>query len=173
MLSSFPSLSENEFRDGCQALQRRCQGRLDDTDWVDIRWQQNVLTIKKLYHSPSAKDLQTGAKTDHPEDLASRLGDVDSEDEVLFWPMCFYEAADTSDQQALIRHSPSGCESIAVDLSILLSPTYQVPVLWFTAHEVPLHGPSGLDAVYHYLVPDLQKCGIRQVGILGGISMAV
>src|ERR1700733_2207549 len=81
--------------------------------------------------------------------------------------------ADTAYQQVLIRHPTSGCESIVVDFSILLSPTYQVPVLWFTIHEVPLHGPSGLDAVYQYLVPDLQKSGIRQVGILGGISMAV
>ena len=89
MLCSFPSLSENEFRDGCQALQRRCQGRLDDTNWLDIRWQQDVLTIKKLYHSGFSQDLQTDAKTHHPEDLTSRLEDVDSEDEVLIWPMCF------------------------------------------------------------------------------------
>jgi hypothetical protein len=89
MLSSFPSLSENEFRDGCQALQRRCQGRLDATNWLDIRWQQDFLTIKKLYHSGSSKDLQTDMKTYHPEDLASCLEDVDDEDEVLFWPMFF------------------------------------------------------------------------------------
>jgi hypothetical protein len=84
MLSCFPSLSENEFRYGCQALQGRCEGRLEDTDWLDIRWQQDVLTIKKSYHSGSSKDLQTDASTHPPEDLASRLGDVDSEDEVLF-----------------------------------------------------------------------------------------
>jgi hypothetical protein len=89
MLCSFPSLSKNEFRDGCQALQSRCQGRLDDTNWLDIRWQQDVLTIKKLYHSGSSKNLQTDVKTRHPEDLTSRLGDVDSEDEVLFWSRCF------------------------------------------------------------------------------------
>jgi hypothetical protein len=95
MLRSFPSLSKNEFRDGCQALQRRCQGRLDNTNWLDIRWQQDALTIKKLYHSGSSKDLQTDAKTHHLEDLTSRLGDVDSEDEVLFWPMCALRGADT------------------------------------------------------------------------------
>ena len=60
-----------------------------------------------------------------------------------------------------------------VEFSIVLSPTYQVPVLWFTFHQVPLHGPNGLDAVYHYLVPDLLEAGVRRVGILGGISMAV
>lgn len=89
MPSSFPSLGENDFRDGCQALQRRCQGRLDATNWLDIRWQQDFLTIKKLYHSGSSKDLQTDMKTYHPEDLASCLEDVDDEDEVLFWPMFF------------------------------------------------------------------------------------
>ena len=89
MLSCFPSLSENEFRDGCQALQRRCEGRLEDTDWLDIRWEEDVLTIKKSYHSGSSKDLQTDVKTHHPADLTSHLGDVDSEDEVLIWPICF------------------------------------------------------------------------------------
>jgi len=47
MLSSLPGLTENEFRDACQALEKRCAGWLDDTDWLDIQWRHGVLTIKK------------------------------------------------------------------------------------------------------------------------------
>jgi ubiquitin-like-conjugating enzyme ATG10 len=81
--------------------------------------------------------------------------------------------ADTVLQQILRRHPKSGHSTVIVDFSIVLSPTYQVPVLWFTPCQLPLHGPWGLDAVYHYLVPSIQQAGVRQVGILGGISMAV
>src|SRR2546423_605652 len=72
-----------------------------------------------------------------------------------------------------MRYNGSGPESVTVDFSIIVSPTYRVPVLWFTLHQVSLNGLSGLDAVYQYLVPSLQKDGARNIGILGGISMAV
>ena len=81
--------------------------------------------------------------------------------------------ADTAHQQALIRHAGCSLDTITVDFSVIWSPTYQVPVLWFSLQQLPRHGLSGLDAVYQYLVPDLQKSGVRQVGILGGVSMAV
>lgn len=60
-----------------------------------------------------------------------------------------------------------------VEFSVTLSPTYQVPVLWFILRQLPSDGPTGIDAVYHYLVPDTQQAGLRQVGVMGGISMAV
>jgi Autophagocytosis associated protein, active-site domain len=86
---------------------------------------------------------------------------------------CFVKGADTVYQQTLMRHPQSSQKTVIVDFSIALSPTYQVPVLWFTPNQLLLNGPWGLDTVYQYLVPTLQKDQVRQVGILGGISMAV
>ena len=89
MLSSFPSLTKDEFRDGCQALQKRCDGRLNGTDWLDIRWQQEALTIKKAYHVDSSKRLDDDTRTPDSEYWVTSLQEADSEDEVWFLPFCF------------------------------------------------------------------------------------
>ena len=82
MLSSPPGLTENEFRDACQALEKRCAGRLDDTDWLDIQWRHGVLTIKKLYHISSPETLDADTETCEPGDLAASPGDADDGDNV-------------------------------------------------------------------------------------------
>jgi ubiquitin-like-conjugating enzyme ATG10 len=57
---------------------------------------------------------------------------------------------------------------------IHLHPTYQVPALWFTLHDLP-NGERGFDleAVYRYLVPSEYKSRMREMGVVGGISAAV
>jgi hypothetical protein len=82
MLSSLPSLTAHEFRDACQALQKRCDGRLDGTDWLDIQWQSSVLTIKKSCHINSLERLDVDTKTDEPDDSAVSLGVAHDEDDV-------------------------------------------------------------------------------------------
>jgi ubiquitin-like-conjugating enzyme ATG10 len=89
------------------------------------------------------------------------------------FPKSSVKVANTAHQQALTRRPKPGHKTVIVAFSILLSPTYQVPVLWFTPDQFPLHGPWDLDTVYQYLVPHHYHTGLRQVGILGGISMAV
>lgn len=54
-----------------------------------------------------------------------------------------------------------------------MSPTYQVPVLWFTLTGLPLDGPQSMDAVYQYLVPPSSRAEIKDLGVMGGVSMAV
>ncbi|KAJ5347725.1 Autophagy-related protein 3 [Penicillium brevicompactum] len=70
------------------------------------------------------------------------------------------------DPEALVRTQPS----LQVDYDILLSSTYQVPVLYFglRSHN---HGPLGLDEVYQYVVPEQYKQELKSVGVMGGISM--
>lgn len=60
-----------------------------------------------------------------------------------------------------------------VDYHILLSPTYRVPVLYFFLRNLPVTGPKGIDAVYDYLVPHQFRSELRNVGVIGGISIAV
>jgi ubiquitin-like-conjugating enzyme ATG10 len=83
------------------------------------------------------------------------------------------KSADPVHQQTLTRYPRSSRKTVILDFSIILSPTYQVPVLWFTAGQLGLHRPWVLDTVYSHLVPNLQQDQLRQVGVLGGISMAV
>ena len=63
--------------------------------------------------------------------------------------------------------------TILVEFSILRSEVYEVPVLWFTLQRLPLGALSGIEAVYEYLVPETARPGLRQIGVIGGISIAV
>jgi len=61
-----------------------------------------------------------------------------------------------------------------VTYEIHLHPTYQMPTLWFTLHDLPNgESPFDLDSVYRYLVPEQYKSQLRSVGVMGGISAAV
>ena len=87
MVSAFPCLTENEFRNGCRALQNRCDGRLHETDWLDVRWQQGALAIRKAYPVKSS-ECQDGVTDVHPlGDLAAPLEEADEEDEVRHLPV--------------------------------------------------------------------------------------
>lgn len=76
----------------------------------------------------------------------------------------------SSPQEALVRATPQ--PSLQIDYDILLSPTYQVPILYFGLkwHN---HGPLGLDEVYQYVVPEQYRQELKSVGVMGGISMGV
>lgn len=76
----------------------------------------------------------------------------------------------TSPQEALVR--TDGHSKLHIEYEILLSPTYQVPVLYFVLHW-DNQGPIGLDAVYRYLVPESYRKQLKNVGVMGGISFGV
>jgi len=156
MLPSFPSLNLDEFRDACQALQRRCENHLDETDWISVKWHDDELTVRKSYNATKSDSLSAHTQNKGLEESVDEIGIEFGEDE-----------------QTLARFPDSNRKDIVMDFSITLSPTYQVPVLWFVFHNLPQGGPSGIDAVYHYLVPKSKRTGLREVGVMGGISIAV
>ena len=64
-------------------------------------------------------------------------------------------------------------DTILVEFSILRSATYEVPVLWLTLTRLPPGATNGIAAVYEHLVPESTRPGLRQMGVMGGISIAV
>lgn len=62
---------------------------------------------------------------------------------------------------------------LQIDYDILLSPTYQVPVLYFTLRWHNRQGPIGLDAVYQYVVPEGLRHQLKSAGVMGAISFGV
>lgn len=62
-----------------------------------------------------------------------------------------------------------------VAYEIHLHPTYRVPCLWFSLHDLPSDEPAfNIDTVFRRLVPDSYKDGLRRgVGGIGGISADV
>jgi ubiquitin-like-conjugating enzyme ATG10 len=78
------------------------------------------------------------------------------------------EAKALPPQYSLHAHQPY------VVYEIHLHPTYQVPTLWFSLHDLPMGEPIfDLESVYRYLVPDEFKSRLRGAGITGGLSAAV
>lgn len=81
--------------------------------------------------------------------------------------------SDSSNQEALVRE-PEPSTFLQVEYDIALSPTYQVPVLYFMLRWANDGGPViGLESVYQYLVPDQYRKQLKNVGIMGGISFDV
>ncbi|KGO76653.1 Autophagy-related protein 3 [Penicillium italicum] len=163
--SAFPFLTQSEFEGACQDLADRC------TSAQQIGW-----SAIRLLTKPDGTSLRITKRVDVPSPLkAPELADEESQEDedpvcrVLAQGMCPLSIRpDSSPQEALVRAKPQ--PSLQIDYDILLSPTYQVPVLYFGLrwHN---HGPLGLDEVYQYVVPERYRQELKCVGVMGGISM--
>lgn len=79
----------------------------------------------------------------------------------------------TNTQAVSSISSPDPPECSAI-YSIVHSPTYEVPVLYFHFRDLPSpYSPNSIDTVYQLLVPQESRTDIESFGIMGGISMAV
>ncbi|KAL2864561.1 ATG3/ATG10 family protein [Aspergillus lucknowensis] len=153
-LSIFPFLAEDEFEGACRALLDRVHAAGNaNPGWSSIRLQRNGPILKISQSFPrGSEDLQNDA-------LAQPLDQQDAQDSRL-------EACE-EDSEALVRTSDTD-ETLQVDYDIVLSPSYQVPVLYFVLRQADKL--LGVDAVYRYLVLDRYRENIKSVGIMGGIS---
>lgn len=59
-----------------------------------------------------------------------------------------------------------------VVFDIIYSPSYQVPVLYFTLKDLPPDTELSIEVVETLLVPEAIRSQVRSVGVLGGISRA-
>ena len=73
--------------------------------------------------------------------------------------------------QAAIHH-PNG-SSPYIEYHVILSSTYCVPVLYFSLHNLPKRTVSDLETAHDVLVPEHLRATIKDVGVMGGISMSV
>ncbi|KAF1982362.1 hypothetical protein K402DRAFT_340566 [Aulographum hederae CBS 113979] len=67
-------------------------------------------------------------------------------------------------------HVASVSQVSTIEYDILLSPTYQVPVLCFTARK-PDNRPFSTEEIYSFVVPQSFKAQARDVGVMGAISV--
>ncbi|RDW63948.1 hypothetical protein BP5796_10450 [Coleophoma crateriformis] len=94
-------------------------------------------------------------------DMEVDMPNEDQDNEVLL------SNTDTPPQYSMYAHQPY------VVYEIHLHPTYRVPTLWFTLHDLPMAEPTfDLNSVFRYLVPDEHKAQLRAAGVTGGISAA-
>ncbi|KAE8376841.1 autophagy-related protein Atg10 [Aspergillus bertholletiae] len=156
VLSAFPLLTPEEFECACRAFLDRIHvlGNLDGAEWSSVRFVQQatgpILKISRSIHNPHAPSYDNilSASVDTEEPQVETCED---------------------DPEALIRESNSS-NCLHIEHDVILSPTYQVPVLYFTLRQDSHPGPLGIDEVYQYLVPDQYRKELQNVGVMGGIS---
>ncbi|EPE35511.1 hypothetical protein GLAREA_11210 [Glarea lozoyensis ATCC 20868] len=91
----------------------------------------------------------------------------DDHDQEVLRPQLWQKPDSTPPKYSLYSHQPY------VTYEIHLHPTYRMPTLWFTLHDLPMGDPTfDLESVFRYLVPEEQKSRLREAGITGGISAA-
>ncbi|KAJ5973994.1 hypothetical protein N7481_011204 [Penicillium waksmanii] len=185
-LSTFPFLTALEFAHACRVLADRacaCTTGLEGLEggavggWSSIRLvTQNAIGLKITRRVDVHRaDLDTELESVDPSLQDAQDASALDEEEDPVRPPKFSPAIkgiplNTSPQEALVR--TDGHPKLHIEYEILLSPTYQVPVLYFVLHW-DNQGPIGLDAVYRYLVPESYRKQLKNVGVMGGISFGV
>ncbi|KAB8256256.1 autophagy-related protein Atg10 [Aspergillus pseudonomiae] len=155
VVSAFPLLTPEEFECACRAFLDRIHvlGSLDGVGWSSIRFVQQatgaVLKISRSIHN---------SNTPYYDTLSASVDIEEPQVEIC-----------EDDPEALIRASHSS-NCLHIEHDVILSPTYQVPVLYFTLRRANHPGPLGIDEVYQYLVPDQYRKELQDVGVMGGIS---
>lgn len=191
----WPFLNEEEFNLACAFFdQKYVRASLGPTRQVfKIRHRRaltvntDYLDILKLIHPPENDDELLKAFERLGQGLVSsadtQMIDNENEDSVRH-TRCGYARDVDCEQEALHpgfanqhdRPPPYSMHSTQpyVTYEIHLHPTYRVPTLWFTLHDLPTDESTfDIDSVYRYLVPSQYKDHMRTIGVVGGISAAV
>ncbi|KAK5951699.1 hypothetical protein OHC33_007378 [Knufia fluminis] len=147
MVVAYPSLTRDEFFQAGEELTRLCEEKLTGSSWLNMKWTGHELQIQQRRNETPA--------TSNREDTDSDPDELVQDDSETFDRACNYPTS-----------------SITIDFSIVLSPTYQVPVLWFSFSSQAPTSATALDQVYAVIVSPTSRDGLRQIGVLGGISIA-
>ncbi|KAJ4352705.1 hypothetical protein N0V95_004030 [Ascochyta clinopodiicola] len=145
-LDLFPHLSDLDFDQACSALQRQFQLRgHHQSEWAALDLgRENATSFLRITKALPQHPNATAAssETDEPE-LA------ESDDEV----------AHLTSPAAIIHYD------------VVLSPSYRVPVLYFTIVD-PLHRyPLTAETLYASVIPPAYKAQAEHGGVLGGVTV--
>ncbi|KAI1814595.1 hypothetical protein GGS20DRAFT_547591 [Poronia punctata] len=116
-----------------------------------------------------ASQLKDVALTDRAQPRRSRRLRQSEADRMLI-------ETEEADKVVVTRQSARTPRAISqgshVSYEIHLHPTYGVPCLWFSLHNLPIdESPLDIDTVFRRLVPDHFKHTLRNQGNIGGISI--
>ncbi|PHH65504.1 hypothetical protein CDD81_2284 [Ophiocordyceps australis] len=172
-IKDFPFLSTGEFSDACHKLEasygiaelgslrnswklrlRTALGTIFYVSGINPTYIQITCPLKPAIDSRDSLSL----------DLANlQMSDPVEADDI----MAETEQLDTAVLNPLV---PQQDPEIVV-YEIHLHPTYRVPCLWFSLHNLASGEPAfNIDTIFRRLVPDEYKSGLRQVGGIGSIS---
>ncbi|KAE9381395.1 hypothetical protein N431DRAFT_476228 [Stipitochalara longipes BDJ] len=183
----WPFLNQEEFELACAFFdQRYVRASLGPTRQIfKIRSRRTLTTgesyieILRLLQLPeddnelslALANLGTGDDSKLGNDVEMDTTEEDADNEALRPNQTTSAANSTNNNEpprySLYSHQPY------VTYEIHLHPSYSMPTLWFTLHDLPMGESSfNIDAVYRYLVPQEYKNRLRTAGVMGGISAA-
>ncbi|KAM7183283.1 hypothetical protein V8F20_012678 [Naviculisporaceae sp. PSN 640] len=185
-IKNYPYLTPEEFTEACHHLDSQyCRATLGP---VRKQWRlRAVMALNTSSFTMLGLDYHTYIQIIRPlEDTSSGRDDEDLSrylDKFSFGGDDRLNSGDAGDKE-MIEVEEADDEAIYpttqppkynpgyVRYEIHLHPTYQVPCLWFSLHDLPLDEPAlNIDTVFRRLVPDQYKDGLRSaVGSIGGIS---
>ncbi|KAL7945993.1 hypothetical protein V8C42DRAFT_344734 [Trichoderma barbatum] len=176
-IKEFPLLSPEEFTEICHHFDSQyCRATLGP---MRKKWKLRLCTSLDLTYSASSgyttyiQIIRPLEETVDPDDISLDLGsfsisDRNADDRFLQGDDDMIDAEE-SDANLIHRKAPAFGY---VAYEIHLHPTYRVPCLWFSLHDLPSDEPAfNIDTVFRLLIPDSYKDGLRRgVGGIGGIS---
>lgn len=164
MLSAFPHLDASEFETACGGiLERLQQYGHRQSDWLSAE----LLRLFETKYLRVTKPLPVGIRAangvkDHDPDrqVEQELDELEQDEE-------FHELEDDDNEalQVFRQHQ------ITIDYDILLSPTYQVPVLYFSISDPQYRYPPTMTTLYEHLIPPQFISQAQSAGIIGGITI--
>ncbi|KAJ5157544.1 uncharacterized protein N7482_008644 [Penicillium canariense] len=165
VLSAFPYLTPDEFDCACRALVDRagsCTAAQTDGGWSTLRLVSQNTTSLKITRCLEVQIPALDADLHEPHTHTQAQAQTQARGQA--------QALEDEDEdpEALVRSNLKPI--LQIDYDIVLSPTYQVPVLYFMLRWHNHQGRVGLDAVYQYVVPEQYRKQLQSVGVMGGIS---
>ncbi|RKF62793.1 hypothetical protein OnM2_030014 [Erysiphe neolycopersici] len=172
----WPFVSQEEFNSACAHFNRR---------YTQAKKKTNRISFKiscRFIASTRSSYIQVIHLLQPPEDVADlskaleKLG-IDE------YQTCECEHKidyinEENDKEALRlldsppKYSPLPCQPYVI-YEIHLHPTYRIPTLWFTLHDLhPEDNAQDIETVYRYLVPNEYHSKLRSSGITGSLSAA-
>lgn len=177
LLPNYPFIDQQEFSLICEVFAASFEEHATEHDeWRSVQfrtevssssncnqtgvianWSQHThcfLRVSKLISLPTTEQEQS-----------NDILETERRDEIL----------EDIDDEALPRetHRDPTENVFETQYDILLSPSYSVPVLYFCVREADGQLVTDLDRIYVLLVPELLRGQLRDVGVMGGISIAV
>lgn len=175
-IASFPLISALEFESACRKISERYQagGHLQ-SDWEHVTLVQGY-EESTVYLSITRTIQGAGGKQESPVEDNGELETFEEIDEVqhesITEQLRIGRLISFAVQEALQLRVPAN-HGLMVEYDIVLSPTYQVPVLYFRIRDAGCALPPLIDTLYQYVIPGQFKSQVESFGIIGGITMTV
>ena len=175
-IASFPLISVLEFESACRKISERYQaGRRLQSDWEHVRLVQGYkestvyLSITRTIQGAGGKQ-ESPVEDDGEPEMFEEIDEV--QHEAITEQLRIRRLISFAVQEALQLRVPAN-HGLMVEYDIVLSPTYQVPVLYFRIRDAGCTFPPSINTLYQYVIPEQFKSQVESFGIIGGITMTV